>query len=110
MTKKEMFTSIVNGTITDEIKAMAANEIEKIDAANAKAAEKRAQKVAENQPIIDAALTKAVNGITASDLGAMYGCTTQKASYILRTLAAEGKLVASDVKVDKKPCKLYKLA
>lgn len=109
MTKREMFVSILNGDINDEVKAMVEAEITHMDEANAKAAEKRAAKAAEDAPLYEAALANAGDGITASALGEILEVSTQKASYILRALVAQGKMTAEDTKIDKRACKLYHL-
>jgi len=109
MTKREMYVAILNGEINDEVKTMVQAELDHMDAANEKAAAKRAEKAAEDAPLYEAALANAGDGITASALGEILEVSTQKASYILRALVAQGKMTSEDVKIDKRNCKLYKL-
>lgn len=54
MTNREMFTEIVNGNLTDEVKAKAAEEIAKLDARNAARKGKESKTQKENKPIIEA--------------------------------------------------------
>ena len=104
MTKREFYVAISNGEMTDELMAMAAAEIEKMDAANEKRKEKTSKKAEENQPLID----RIVNEIlttepqTATDVAAVLEVSVQKASSLCRAAVAQGKAVQSDVKVPKK--------
>lgn len=58
MTKREMLEAVANGNVTEEVQAMAAAELEKLDAANEakriKAAEKRAEKSKEDAELVEA--------------------------------------------------------
>ena len=105
MTKREFMTAIVNGEMTDELKAFAAAEIEKMDAANEARKAKVSKKAAENAPLMD----KIYNDIldeeepeTATTVGEMLEVSTQKASALLRKMVEEGRAVKVDVKVPKK--------
>ena len=74
MTNYDFFKSVVDGTITDDVKAKAAELLEKEEARLAKAAEKKAEKAAADDEMIEAIL-----GIlteepqTASDIFAALG-------------------------------------
>lgn len=105
MTKREFMTAIVNGEMTDELKAFAAAEIEKMDAANEARKAKVSKKAAENAPLMD----KIYNDIldeeepeTATTVGEMLEVSTQKASALLRKMVEEGRAIKVDVKVPKK--------
>lgn len=96
MTNREMFTAIVNGELTDEVVAKAAEEIAKLDARNAARKEKPSKKSLENEPIkakIAEVLTDEPR--TASDIASELGLSVQKTSALLRQM--EVKVV--DVKV-----------
>lgn len=115
MTKREMFTYIVNGgEITEEVKAWFVEEIEKLDKENEKARERAAKKKAENQPFIDAAL-EYLDGkeelVTASELKENVEIfeNVQKASATLRTLEKDQILESEEVKTKKGKVKGYKV-
>lgn len=97
MTNREMFEAIVNGNVTDEVVAKAHEEIEKLDARNAKRKNTPSKKAIENAPIIEA--IKGVLGeepLTASEIAEKVEISTQKASALLKQV--EGVKV-TDVKV-----------
>lgn len=114
MTKREFMTKIAEGTINDEIKAMAVAEIEAMDNANAKRRAKNAEKAEKNQVLIDKLVEFAGSEAkTASDFLADFANTdlaredgkdfnVQFVSTLARKAVEQGKLVAADVKVAKK--------
>ena len=115
MTKREMFTYIVNGgEITEEVKNWFVEEIEKLDAANEKARERAEKKRAENKPYIDAAL-EYLEGkeelVTASELKENVEIfeSVQKASSVLRGLEKDEILESEEVKTKKGKVKGYKV-
>ena len=97
MTNREMFTAIVNGEVTEEVIAKATEELEKLDARNAKRREAPSKKSLENAPIIEA-----IKGVlsdtpqTASEIAEKVEISTQKASALLKQIDG---LTVSDVKV-----------
>lgn len=106
MTKREMFTAILNGEITDEVLEQVKHEIELMDSTNAKraekAAEKRAEKDAEKAPIREAILAVITDEPkTASDLIAEAGVEIkpQAIPSLLKDLVANGTVAKTDVKV-----------
>lgn len=113
MTNREFFEAIVSNTsLSAEMHEHAEKEIARIDAANEKAAAKRAEKAAEDQPLFDA-LTAALTSEfqTASDLMGVVEKSVQKTSSLLRKLVKMGIAVDGDVKIPKKGTqKGYKLA
>ena len=113
MTNREFFEAIVSNTsLSAEMHEHAEKEIARIDASNAKAAEKRAEKAVEDQPLFDA-LTAALTHEyqTASDLMGVVEKSVQKTSSLLRKLVKMGIAVDGDVKIPKKGMqKGYKLA
>ena len=115
MTKREMFTYIVNGgEVTEEVKTWFEEEIGKLDEANEKARERANKKKAENKPFIDAAL-EYLDGkeelITASELKENVEIfeSVQKASAILRGLEKDEIVESEEVKTKKGKVKGYKV-
>jgi len=97
MTRREMFEVIVNGNITDEVVAMAQNEIIKMDERNAKRKNRPSKNALANEPIkahILEVLTDAP--MVASEVAEKVGISTQKASALLRQIDG---LVVTEVKV-----------
>jgi thermostable 8-oxoguanine DNA glycosylase len=113
MTNREFLTAIANSeNLSAELVEHATNEIAKMDAANEKRKNKPSKTAVENAPIIEA-LTNALTSDpqTASDLAAVVGISTQKASSLLRQIVASGVAVSTDIKVPKRgTCKGYSLA
>lgn len=103
MTMREMYVAIMNGEVTDEVKAMAQAQLEKMDVANARKASKaHAQKDAVNGPLMEqmTLLLKDKNeGMTAAEVGGALGVSTQKAQALLRKLVEAGTLTVEDIKV-----------
>lgn len=115
MTKREMFTYIIEGgAITEEVKAWFEGEIEKLDKENEKARERAAKKKAEQKPFIDAVL-EYLEGkeelVTASEVFENVEIfeSVQKASSTLRGLVKNKVLEAEDVKTKKGKVKGYKV-
>ena len=115
MTKREMFTYIIEGgAVTEEVKAWFEAEIEKLDKENEKARERAAKKKAEQKPFIDAVL-EYLEGkeelVTASEVFENVEIfeSVQKASSTLRGLAKDKVLEAEDVKTKKGKVKGYKV-
>ena len=115
MTKREMFTYIIEGgAVTEEVKAWFEGEIEKLDKENEKARERAAKKKAEQKPFIDAVL-EYLEGkeelVTASEIFENVEIfeSVQKASSTLRSLTKDKVLEAEDVKTKKGKVKGYKV-
>ena len=101
---RQLFTAVVEGNITPAMKEKAKAEIAKLDATNAKRAEKAAEKAKANQPLKNAIFEFLVaNGTkTTAEVAAGVGESTPKASAMLRQMVEEGRLTSSDVSVPKK--------
>ena len=101
MTKREFYTAIMNGEIDEQVKLFAAEELEKMDAANEKRRNTLSKKAQENQPLLqqitDEILTDEPK--TATDVAAVLEVSVQKASHLLRRLAEDGKVEKVDVKI-----------
>lgn len=107
MTMRTFLESVVSGNITADVVAKAKAEIAKLDATNAKRAEKAKEKAAENLPIKNAIYEYLVaNGTkttteVASGVAVLEG-SVPKASAMCRQMVEEGRLTSSEVKVPKK--------
>ena len=97
MTKREFLNAVIAETANADLAEFAVTELEKLDARNAKRAEKPSKKSVENAPIIEA--IKAVltdEPQTASTIAARVEISVQKASALLRQIDG---LTITDVKV-----------
>ena len=106
ITLRQYHEAVISGNITDAIIAKARAEIAKLDATNAKRAEKAAEKAKENDPIKNAIYNLLVEkGAMVSSAIAMElttpeaEITTSKASSMCRQMVEEHKLTVEDVKV-----------
>jgi len=101
MTKREMFEAIVNGEMNDEIKEMAAAEIEKLDKANEARRNRVSKKAQENAPLIDRIVDEILGEEpkTATEIAAVLGVSVQKASALARAAAKAERATQVDVKV-----------
>lgn len=113
MTKREFYTNIANGVITDAEKEMALAEIAKLDATNEARKNKTSPKEAE-KAAADAVIREKIFALitaepqTASELGAQVGVSTPKATAELRKLVADGSVSKTDLSIPKKgKCKGY---
>lgn len=97
MTRREMFEAIVNGNVTEEVVAMAQNEIVKMDERNAKRKNTPSKTALANEPIkahIVEVLTDTPQ--SASEIAEKVEISTQKCSALLRQI--EG-LAVTEIKV-----------
>ena len=106
ITLRQYHEAVISGNITEAIIAKARAEIAKLDATNAKRAEKAAEKAKENDPIKNAIYNLLVEkgAMVASAIGAALTTpenevTTSKASSMCRQMVEENRLSASDVSV-----------
>ena len=109
MTNREFLTNVANGTINDEIKAHAAEAIAKLDEANAKRKEKKAENAKpskaalENAPLVDAAVEfLGTETKIAADIAVALGVSIPKANAVMKQAVAEGKVTVEKIKVPKK--------
>ena len=85
MTNREMLTAIVNGELTEKVKAKAKAEIEKLDARNAARKDKPSKTQKENEPIIKSIselLTE--EPMLASDIAEKLKISVSKASSLVK--------------------------
>ena len=113
ITLRQLFEAVINDEITDSMKEKARSEIAKLDAANAKRAEKSAEKAKENEPIKQ----EIVNFLrqhgkhTTAEIAEGVGISTSKASAMCRQLVESEMLVSSEVSVKNKgKQKAYEIA
>lgn len=106
ITLRQYHEAVISGNITDVIIAKARAEIAKLDATNAKRAEKAAEKAKENDPIKNAIYNLLVEkGAMVSSAIAMElttpeaEITTSKASSMCRQMVEERRLTVEDIKV-----------
>lgn len=113
MTKREFLTQVIAGTVSDEVVEFAKNEIAKLDAELAKAAEKRAAKKAENAPLVEALQAILTDEpITASQIAEQVEGinNSSKATVIAKILVEAGVATVSEVKVKGRTVKGYSKA
>ena len=104
ITMRQFFEAVVNGNITPAMVEKAKAEIAKLDATNAKRAEKAKAKAKENEPIKSAIFEYLVANGTKTTAEIAKGVevledSSPKASAMCRQMVDEGRLSASDVSV-----------
>ena len=115
ITMREMLTATIallegstppHNITSDDVVAKARAEIAKLDATNAKRAEKAAEKAKENDPIKNAIYNLLIEkgAMVASEIGAALTTpeaeiTTSKASSMCRQMVEERRLTVEDIKV-----------
>ena len=104
MTMRLFLESVIKGNITEEVIAKAESEIAKLDATNAKRAEKAKEKAKEYEPLKSAIYDFLVaNGQkTTAEIAAgveVLEGSSPKASAMCRQMVEDGRLNASDVSV-----------
>ena len=104
ITMRQFFDLVINQTITPSMVEKAKAEIAKLDATNAKRAEKAKEKAAENLPIKQAIFDFLVANGTKTTAEIAKGVevlegSSPKASAMCRQMVDEGRLTSSDVSV-----------
>lgn len=104
ITMRQYHEAVISGNITDDVIAKAHAEIAKLDATNAKRAEKAAEKAKENLPVKQAIFDFLVANGTKFTVEIAKGVevlegSTPKASAMCRQMVDEGRLTVSDVSV-----------
>ena len=112
MTNREFFVAVANGEMTEEIRAHASREIDKMAAADERRRNKPSKTAEANAPLIEALLTEFLTG--EAQLGADLAdklnekfpdlekpVTPQKVASLLRASVAEGIVAKENIKVDK---------
>lgn len=111
-TMREFLQAVIAREVDDSVVEYAERQIAKLDARNAKRASTQSKTQKANEPIKVAILEAlAEKAMTAAEIGAACGITTQKASALTRALVLEGKVSSTEVKVKGKgKVKSYSLA
>ena len=100
MTNRELYNAVINGNITDEVKAKAQEELAKLDARNSAKNSKPTKTQKENEPIAKAIVEALAGGEKLSvDLATELGITVNKVNGIALNLVKEGVLVKTKTKV-----------
>lgn len=104
ITLRDLLNAVISGNITEDIRAKAQTEIAKLDATNAKRAEKAKEKAKENLPIKQAIYDYLVANGTKTTAEIAKGVevlegSSPKASAMCRQMVDDGRLTASDVSV-----------
>lgn len=104
ITMRQYHEAVISGNITPAMVEKAKAEIAKLDATNAKRAEKAAEKAKENLPIKQAIFDFLVANGTKTTAEIAKGVevlegSSPKASAMCRQMVEEGRLTASDVSV-----------
>lgn len=114
ITAREALESILSGIITEDVAAWAAKEIAAIDARNAKAKEKAAEKREADLPLLNALMEALpldeADAMSAAELGTQVGITTAKASALMKRIVADGAAGSVEIKSKAKSggkCKGY---
>ena len=104
MTNREFYNAIIEGAMTEEIKAHAVAEIEKLDKRNASRSSKPTKAQLENEPIKEKILEllDGKEATTASMIAEGLEISVQKASALCRQMVEAGKLKVEEIKVPKK--------
>lgn len=111
-TMRDFLEAVIKREIDDEVVDFAKNQVAKLDNRNAKRTSTQSKTQKANEPIKVAILEAlAEKAMTAAEIGAACGITTQKASALTRALVLEGKVSSTEVKVKGKgKVKSYSLA
>ena len=104
ITLRQLFTAVAEGNITPAMQDKAKAEIAKLDAVNAKRAEKAKEKAKENEPIKTAIYEYLVANGTKTTAEIAKGVevlegSAPKASAMCRQMVEGGQLTVSDVSV-----------
>ena len=101
ITMRQFFEAVINGDITPAMVEKAKAEIAKLDATNAKRAEKAKAKSAENAPLKNTIYEFLVeNGLkTTAEIANGIGESSPKTSAMCRQMVEEGRLSVHDVTV-----------
>lgn len=100
MTNRELYNAVINGNITDEVKAKAQEELAKLDTRNSAKKSKPTKTQKENEPIAKAIVEALAGGEKLGvDLATELGITVNKVNGIALNLVNEGVLVKTKVKV-----------
>lgn len=100
MTKREFYTEVMNGNITDEIKDFAAEEIAKLDEKNAsrKPSKKQIENIEISNKIFEY-ISGTEDGAFISDIATALEISKQKVAALCVLMKKDGKLTDAEVAV-----------
>ena len=109
MTRREFFEAVMaNETVAVELRDFAANEIEKLNARNAKRSSTPSKRSLANEPIKEEIVKVLTHDAqSASEIAEKVGISTQKSSSLLRQIDG---LSVSELKIKGRKVKGYALA
>ena len=101
MTIREFLENVAKAELSDEMTAFALERISKLDEKNEKKKSANSAKKVENANIKTEILERMELGqnYRASEIGEIFGFSTQKASALLVQLEKEGKITATEVRI-----------
>lgn len=106
MNRQIFFETVIAETENAEVRDFATKELDKLAKENSRKAEKRAEKLAEDKPLLDKIiefLTPSTEGAKkvclTSEVADNVGISTQKATPLLKRLVADGLVEMSDEKI-----------
>lgn len=104
MTNRELYTAIINGTISAEVIAKAKEELVKLDKKNSDRSAKLTPAQIENEKLYPSvlALLNSETTTLSTEVATSLGVSTSKATGLLGNLLKLGKVTKIDVKVPKK--------
>lgn len=112
MTNREFLTAFTEGKNTEEMQAYAVEQLKKLDDRNAKRNSKPTKTQLANEEIKkDVLAVLAEKPMTAAEIGAVVGISTNKASALAKQLVEDKQVTRTEIKVPKKgKCFQYALA
>ena len=103
MTNRDFLNAVLSSNISEEYKAFAQSELDKMDARNAKRSSTQTQTQKDNEVLKEQILSILTNeGQLTTSIAVAVGKSTNKVSALCRQLVEEGKAKVEDVKVPKK--------
>ena len=104
MTNREFYKAIIGSEVSEEIKAFAQEQIDKLDSKNEKRKNTQTKTQKENEGIKTSIvnLIEENGSMVASVIATKLNISTQKASALCKQLVEEKELVVTDIKVKNK--------
>ena len=104
MTNREFYKAVIGSEVSEEIKAFAQEQIDKLDSKNEKRKNTQTKTQKENEGIKTSIvnLIEENGSMVASVIATKLNISTQKASALCKQLVEEKELVVTDIKVKNK--------
>lgn len=109
MTNRDFYNAIINSEVSADLKAHAQNELDKLDARNAKRASQPSKTAVANAPLIEAVkvhLANAIEPLCSAEIAKALDMTSNKVAALLKFIEVE----VSEKKFNKRKVKAYALA